>query len=499
MRYVPSFSLALLALTGGLFYLATGGPGFPLDDSWIHQVYGRNLALLGQWAFIPGQPSAASTSPLYTVLLALGHGLRLDAALWTHGLGLLSLIGLGLVGARLGQRLAEPLRGVGWWAGLALIATWHMLWAAAAGMETALFALLTLALMEQTFALLEAGGDGRALGWGALAALATLARPEGSLLAFLSGLALLWGWGGLRWRTLFLMAACALLILSPYLLLNYSLTGGLLPNTADAKFAQHAPLLALPYGLRWLDLALAILAGGQALLLLALPLHLWRVGQQGRADRRAWVGLLPLAWALALISLYAARLPAAYQHGRYVMPALPALIVLGVVGLAWGLRWGRANLVGRVLGRALALAVALSTAYFFVLGAEVRRVDVAIIESEMIESALWIRDNLPAEALLAAHDIGALGYFAPRAALLDIAGLISPQVIPFVRDGEALWAWLQAQGAQYLVAFPDQLPQANPADARLCLLYANPDSMARRVGQPPMAVYRLAWDAHCAP
>ncbi|MCS6836039.1 MAG: hypothetical protein NZ750_08485 [Anaerolineae bacterium] len=499
MRFVPSLSLALTALAGGLLYLTVGGLGFPLDDSWIHQVYGRNLALLGQWAFIPGQPSAASTSPLYTTLLALGYALCLDYAFWTHGLGLLALVGLGLVGARLGQRLAEPLRGVGWWAGLALVTTWHMLWAGTAGMETALFALLTLALVEQTFALLETPTDGRALGWGALAALTTLARPEGSVLALLSGLVLLWGWSGLRWRALALMATCSLLILSPYLALNYSLTGGLLPNTADAKFAQHAPLLALPYGLRWLDLVLAILAGGHVLLVLALPLYMRRVAQRIREDRRAWACLLPLAWTIALVGLYAARLPAAYQHGRYVMPALPALITLGVVGLAWGLHWGRGSLIGRVLGRALALATALSMAYFLFMGAEVRRVDVAIIQSEMIESALWIRDNLPDEALLAAHDIGALGYFAPRSALLDIAGLISPEVIPFVRDGDAMWAWLQDRGAQYLVAFPDQLPHANPADPRLCLLYANPDSMARRVGQAPMAVYRLDWQAQCAP
>jgi hypothetical protein len=27
--------------------------GFPLDDSWIHQSYARNLALPGEWSFLP--------------------------------------------------------------------------------------------------------------------------------------------------------------------------------------------------------------------------------------------------------------------------------------------------------------------------------------------------------------------------------------------------------------------------------------------------------------
>src|SRR5512138_2254022 len=39
--------------------------GYPLDDAWIHQTYARNLALHGEWAFIPGRPSAGSTSPLW--------------------------------------------------------------------------------------------------------------------------------------------------------------------------------------------------------------------------------------------------------------------------------------------------------------------------------------------------------------------------------------------------------------------------------------------------
>ncbi|MEZ6074072.1 MAG: hypothetical protein R3C10_28290, partial [Pirellulales bacterium] len=43
--------------------------GFPLDDSWIHQTYARNLADFGEWSFVPGTPSAGSTAPLYSTLL----------------------------------------------------------------------------------------------------------------------------------------------------------------------------------------------------------------------------------------------------------------------------------------------------------------------------------------------------------------------------------------------------------------------------------------------
>mgnify|MGYP000433304428 FL=1 len=64
--------IVIVALMLGLLYLAVGGGSFPLDDSWIHQTYARNLALYGEWAFTPGIASTASTSPLYTVVLAVG-------------------------------------------------------------------------------------------------------------------------------------------------------------------------------------------------------------------------------------------------------------------------------------------------------------------------------------------------------------------------------------------------------------------------------------------
>ena len=72
-------NLTLLVVAAGLvgLYVWRAGGGFPLDDSWIHQSYGRNLGLRGEWALIPGQPSAASTAPLYTILLSIGYVLRI--------------------------------------------------------------------------------------------------------------------------------------------------------------------------------------------------------------------------------------------------------------------------------------------------------------------------------------------------------------------------------------------------------------------------------------
>ena len=105
-RLKPRDGLFLIvALACVALYVQTANGGFPLDDSWIHQVYGRNLAQSGEWAFVPGVPSAASTSPLYTVLLSVGYRLNVPFMLWTHGLGVAALWITGIVGSRLGDRL----------------------------------------------------------------------------------------------------------------------------------------------------------------------------------------------------------------------------------------------------------------------------------------------------------------------------------------------------------------------------------------------------------
>ena len=99
-------------------------------------------------------------------------------------------------------------------------------------------------------------------------------------------------------------------------------------------------------------------------------------------------------------------------------------------------------------------------------GADTYAHDVELIESEMVTSAKWIAKNVPPGEIIAAHDIGALGYFDEHE-LIDLAGLVSPEVIPFIRDEGRLAEYLDKKGVSYLVAFPDFYPvmsqQSEPA------------------------------------
>lgn len=513
--------LLLVAAALVLLYTASTDGGFPLDDSWIHQTYARSLGTTGVWAFVPDVPSAASTSPLYTVLLAAGYALGVPLMLWTHGLGALALGLTGIAGRWLASMLAPDRPRLAFVVGLALVLNWHLIWAAASGMETALFSLWTLVLIglavswAQPTALednTEKQGEAhraptqRQFGigggvFGIVAALATLTRPEGLLLAGLCGLVV--AVARLREPTRLLAWALAAgvgfgVVSLPNALYNLSLTGGLLPDTAAAKQTEFAPLLAMPYIERVGRMLFPLMAGVLPLLVPGMVAYFVQLARGKRRTVEIMAALLPLLWAGGLVALYAARLPANYHHGRYAIPAIPALVVVGVVGTAWLLHMARRSLVGRVGTRVLALsAVVVCLVFALVLGVGAYRQDVRLINEEIVAAAQWIATHIPADDLLAVHDIGAVGYFAPRP-LLDLAGLVSPEVVPYMGDAEALWALMQAREARYLMAFPDQIPGQDSSDARLCLVYGTGGTTAQVLGVANMAVYQIAWDGNCS-
>lgn len=498
--------IVLVALLMVALYVAAAGGEFPLDDSWIHQTYGRNLAVYGDWAYRPGVASAASTSPLYTVVLAAGYKLGVPFHWWTHGLGALMLALAGLIGARLAARLAPKQKYVPLAAGLALVTAWHLIWAGASGMETMLFGMFTLLLIWLAWRELDPRSQTvqaivlRGAIFGVTAALTTLTRPEGVMLVGFVGLALLVVRPNMTWRNLFIWGGaaviCFLLVLAPYLIYNYRLTGGLLPNTAAAKRAEGAPYFERSLFWRLENVTRPLLAGGQALLIPGMIAYLLMLPR----ERRSLLYLLLPLWGVALIVLYAVTLPLEYQHGRYVIPALPALIVAGVVGTGWLLRATRTSLIGRVVVRVVAgTAAVLFVVFAFGLGLQAYVQDVAIINQEMVATALWIKDNIPPDELVATHDIGAIGYFTDRP-ILDIAGLVDPEAIPLVGHPDELWDFMQSRDVRYLMALDNQVPGGDLTDPRLCEVF-NTHGEAALGGGPGasnMKVYALAWDGNCA-
>jgi hypothetical protein len=271
------------------------------------------------------------------------------------------------------------------------------------------------------------------------------------------------------------------LLFAPYLVFNQVLAGSWWPNTFFAKQAEYAALLRSPLWRRFLAEASLPMIGVGALLLPGFVLQIIRDSRS-----RNWGALAGAIWVAGYLFLYAWRLPVTYQYGRYVMPVMPVYYVWGLAGLIGWVRLDSTSVWRRVLGRAWVLSTALVTLAFWVIGARVYARDVAIIESEMVAAAHWVAGNTPADAVVAAHDIGALGYFSHRQ-LIDLAGLISPEVIPFIRDEPKLAGFLDARRAQFLVTFPQWYPWLVEQSQ---LLFLTGSQFSPAIGGENMAVYR---------
>jgi hypothetical protein len=170
-----------------------------------------------------------------------------------------------------------------------------------------------------------------------------------------------------------------------------------------------------------------------------------------------WAALAGAIWLTGYLMIYALRLPVTYQYGRYVMPVMPVYFLWSLAGMAYWVKPVEPKPWKRILGRVWVAAGGLVLLSFWAIGANAYAQSVAIIETEMVDPARWIAQNTPAQALIAAHDIGALGYFGQRP-VLDLAGLVSPEVIPFIRDEGRLAKFLNEQQADYLMTFPDWYP-----------------------------------------
>ncbi len=444
--------VAGLAVTGYLVASAsTRVIGFPLDDAWIHQTYARNLAELGQWAFIPGKLSAGSTAPLWSMLIAAGDFLGGIPYAWTYFLGGLSLVGIGLVGEAFLRRQFVDARPALPWLGIFLVGEWHLVWAALSGMETALYALFILVVL---FIL-----SGKKVTYGLaglLAGISVWVRPDGITLLGPLLFVLFVSAGPWKEKLTNLVKGLGAFLVAflPYLLFNHSLSGSWWPNTFYAKQAEYAIMTQAPLLQRLLALFGLPMIGAGMLLLPGFMAEVWQAWK-----KKDWAMIAAGLWWAGYTGLYALRLPVTYQHGRYLMPGMPVYFIMALLGVRVILKAISGHKMAHWwVSRAWTMAIAGVWLAFYALGASSYAQDVAIIDSEMVTAAKWVAVNTPPQAKIAVHDIGAFGYFSQRD-LVDLAGLISPDVIPFIRDEGRLREYLDEQGVDYLVTFPEWYPQ----------------------------------------
>ncbi len=477
-----NLTLALGAVSLYVFIASrTQAVGFPLDDAWIHQTYARNLAELGEWSFVPGVISAGSTSPLWTFLLALLHVIRPGTPfMLTYFLGVLVLWGLACLAELIFRKCITwnktqlPL------AGILIVLEWHLVWAGASGMETLLMAAVVLLV----FFYLQAGSLRGYIFAGLTIGIGVWVRPDALTLVgplFFILLLRKWGWKE-NGKALGSSLGALAIPLAAYLGFNYWMSGHIWPNTFYAKQAEYAILQDIPLVTRYTQiLALPMVGAG----ILLLPGFIYKAFQAVQIRNLFWISAI--LWWLGYSLVYALQLPVTYQHGRYLIPAMPVYFLIGLIGSLEGLKFERgAKGVLWAIKRVWAVSVVAVLVAFLIIGGQSYAKDVAIVNTEMVAAANWLNTNTNTTDLIAVHDIGAVGYFSHRN-IVDLAGLVTPELIPFIRDETQLARYLNQQGAAYLMTFPSWYPELT---SRLEPVYVSFGAFSAPAGGENMTIYR---------
>ncbi|MEA3376851.1 MAG: hypothetical protein U9R72_11725 [Chloroflexota bacterium] len=486
------FALTASSLVDGEDGLLSLSRGVPLDDAWIHFQFARNLARGAGFAFNPGQPTAGSTAPLWSLLLAgvyaLGGRFPLAGQLLSSASFLFALGTTYGLTKQLTRR-----RWTAWLAGAVVAVNGRMVWAGLSALETCLFTALTLVALSSHLA--DRRGGRYRLRTAALFGLAALLRPEGYLLfalavvdVVLAALASPSPASRLASRAAGLVPAVALFaaLVLPYLLFSLRSAGHLLPNTFSAKATFN-----FRPSLDFLSLASRYLVLDNPLL---LPFFILGVGVLlGRARLlSAWTVGLPLAYAFLHAILY--------QHGRYLIPLIPCNATAGLVGLLEagklarrrGWRWPGSE---RLLTALVALLVVGGTAWRLPTMARQFAWNVENINEMHVAIGRWVTENTPPDALLALNDIGAIAYVSRRE-VIDLAGLVTPEVTPMLRGPDTtrrLIDYMAAHEVDYVIIFPDWFPDLAARDDVLTPVHSVTVERRTITGRRTMVVYRAHW------
>lgn len=386
---------------------------FQLDDSFITYTFARSLAR-GEGFSFSGTQVLGTTSPLYAMLLCLFLRAGAPIELAAKFLGMSSA----LAGCALLYRLVLPTLGRGGALLAAALLGLNGIHASISmsGMETGLYTCVCLAafyLQPQQPCLTAV-----------MAASACLLRPDGLLLAGVLALVHVSDRRPLRAAPLL----CFVLPLLAWLITATLLFGSPVPTSLTAKLAypDYGPF----------SLAAAIRAVGPRLGLGALFFGILGLSL-------TWRRLYPLLPLVAWTALYLLAFLRAPNFTWYYVPVLPGLLVLGVSGLCAFGNWLNAWAADRTprerkLVFGLQLLVASGALTVAVLDLSDQRAFIDRTHGPEVSGcyraiARWLHDSTPAEARVAIPEVGYVGYFSDRR-IVDLAGLCSPEVIPYLRQ-----------------------------------------------------------------
>lgn len=411
------------------------------DDPFITYRYADNLRRGLGFVYNPGERVLSTTTPLYALLLAALSYLWSNLPRLSNFISAVSVALSGLFLFQLGRRWEAPVAGI---AGAVLLPFFPLL-LSTFGAETCFYVMLTLA------AFLLYASDKPV--WAMVpAALATLTRSDGVLVAGVLGLATLAREHRFPWR----MALLYAVLIAPWYLFSWFYFGSPFPVTLAAKQSQasmaisegfaHGFLTTVlrPYSrkpLYWLHGGFFLLGVGYAV-----------------AKRRRWLSLL--AWGFLYFLGYTVL--GVSRYFWYYAPLIPVIIAVTGLGVQW--LYDRLSATWRGRWQRGGLVIVLLILMLWPQSEGVRWRSTHTDDRYLIYRAVgqWIADNTPSEASVGTLEVGIIGYYARRR-VIGFAGLLQPEVARQMTEDAtyqdtAQWA-IATYRPDYLVLNPAWFPR----------------------------------------
>jgi hypothetical protein len=182
---------------------------------------------------------------------------------------------------------------------------------------------------------------------------------------------------------------------------------------------------------------------------------------------------------MALLAPYQAP---RFQEGRYSIQLLPLAFVVLAVALGRRLTRPRGALLGLYLALALAALPPAATRYAWA---------VQNINAMQVHLGRWVDAHVPRGEKIALNDVGAIAYVSRRE-VIDLMGLVSPDIIAYRRAGEAgVMRYLVERCPGHVIVFPAWFPQMTARRDLLEPVYRVRLDHNLVAGGDEMVVYRL--------
>lgn len=460
---ITGIFLAAIAFSGFILisaYRLNNFLSFPLDDPWIHLNFARNLVDYFSFSYFKNEmATSGSTSPLYTFILAIGfiftsHEMILSYFLGIlfFGLGALAFYKLSLIEFNKEYFFAISCTGI-------FVADKWLDFIAVSGMETTMFILVLL--MTAYFYRSK-----NAIPFAVMLGLIMWTRPDGVtfIIAIILDYAMLsiyskkdvklTVFNGNELKKIALIFSG---ILGLYFLMNFILSGSILPNTYNAKITYYTPEYRDRYDFIEYEVWNYFKSGSYYVLMIGF-LFSALVILFDLYKRKYNQNTLYVLFIIGLVAIYFIKMPYAARFGRYMMPIIPFFILVSVIGF---------RDIARLFNRFAESALFSKIVFYIFVGLvyfmgvkdysdkrESYAVECRYIYDRQVKAGYWIRDNTKESDVVATHDIGAVAYYGNRK-IVDIAGLVNPELSLKINDEnyvDIIYDSMNKQGVTY-VAF----------------------------------------------